>query len=351
MTVRSSSLVQFGQLLNTLAKSILGGVALGEHLGIVCERFGAHAVTLLTEGRADAGEPLLIVARGGGGVVEAASARERAAELAALQDECPIHCASDLVAGDSISCQLSVFRIRGSRPFRGEDVAAVNIVATHIGNALEAANRVDGAEVERALYSDLLDKLHLGVIIIDASGTIISTSPVAELFLAAREGLQRHAGKLRAANSAEDREFQAAIKGSGEQSPGGGPGASRGLALTKHSGARTLGVIVRPISSGAAGVARRVAVYVRDCDFAPEVESEFVRQIFDFTPAEAAVTRRLISGLSLEDTANSLAISRNTARSHLRSIFSKSGVTRQTELMRLVLSSAAIFGERPHQLA
>jgi DNA-binding CsgD family transcriptional regulator len=81
------------------------------------------------------------------------------------------------------------------------------------------------------------------------------------------------------------------------------------------------------------------------------VESEFVRQIFDLTPAEAAVTRRLTAGLSLEDAASSLDISRNTARAHLRSIFSKSGITRQTELVRLVLSSAALLGEKPQQAA
>ena len=60
---------------------------------------------------------------------------------------------------------------------------------------------------------------------------------------------------------------------------------------------------------------------------------------------------RLAAGLSLEDAASSLDISRNTARAHLRSIFSKSGITRQTELVRLMLNSAVVLGERPRQVA
>ena len=108
--------------------------------------------------------------------------------------------------------------------------------------------------------------------------------------------------------------------------------------------------MIRPVPTST-GSSNAVAIYLRDCDSVPEVESEFVRQIFDLTPAEAAVTRRLTAGLSLEDAAHSLEISRNTARAHLRSIFSKSGITRQTELVRLVLSSAVVLGERPAQVA
>jgi DNA-binding CsgD family transcriptional regulator len=37
-------------------------------------------------------------------------------------------------------------------------------------------------------------------------------------------------------------------------------------------------------------------------------------------------------------------VRKNTARAHLRSIFSKTGVTRQTTLIRLVLSSVAQLG-------
>ena len=43
-------------------------------------------------------------------------------------------------------------------------------------------------------------------------------------------------------------------------------------------------------------------------------------------------------GLSLDEAAEKLGIKRNTVRAHLRAIFSKAGVTRQSELVRILLN-------------
>jgi DNA-binding CsgD family transcriptional regulator len=52
----------------------------------------------------------------------------------------------------------------------------------------------------------------------------------------------------------------------------------------------------------------------------------------------------LVNGLSLEEAAVELGIRHNTGRAHLRAIFSKTDVTRQTELIRLLLNSVATMG-------
>jgi DNA-binding CsgD family transcriptional regulator len=43
----------------------------------------------------------------------------------------------------------------------------------------------------------------------------------------------------------------------------------------------------------------------------------------------------------VESAAELLGVSRSTARTHLKRIFSKTGVGRQTELIRLVINSTA----------
>jgi DNA-binding CsgD family transcriptional regulator len=63
------------------------------------------------------------------------------------------------------------------------------------------------------------------------------------------------------------------------------------------------------------------------------------RQLFDFTPAEANFDVELVNGLSLDEAAIKLGIRRNTARAHLRSIFMKADVTRQSELVRVLLNA------------
>ncbi len=49
----------------------------------------------------------------------------------------------------------------------------------------------------------------------------------------------------------------------------------------------------------------------------------------------------LAKGLTLDDAAAALDISRNTARSQLQAVFRKTGVSRQSELVLLLLGSVA----------
>ena len=94
-------------------------------------------------------------------------------------------------------------------------------------------------------------------------------------------------------------------------------------------------------------VRRPAAVlYIRDPEQKAQAPHDIVRQLFNFTPAETGLVMLLADGLSLEEAALELGIRRNTARAHLRSIFSKTDVTRQTELVRIILNSVATLGAR-----
>jgi DNA-binding CsgD family transcriptional regulator len=70
--------------------------------------------------------------------------------------------------------------------------------------------------------------------------------------------------------------------------------------------------------------------------------ADLLRLLFDLTPMEARVTRHLLCGGTLGDVAT-LQISEGTARTHLKAVFLKTGVSRQSELMRLLGSMGAAF--------
>jgi DNA-binding CsgD family transcriptional regulator len=53
---------------------------------------------------------------------------------------------------------------------------------------------------------------------------------------------------------------------------------------------------------------------------------------------------QLANGASLDEAAAKLHVSRNTAKSHLSSLFSKTGVARETRLVQLILQSVAPMG-------
>ncbi|CAI8692931.1 hypothetical protein EMIT0111MI5_10306 [Burkholderia sp. IT-111MI5] len=71
------------------------------------------------------------------------------------------------------------------------------------------------------------------------------------------------------------------------------------------------------------------------------------------TPAHLPASRRpprrrsrCCNGLTLEQAAEEPGISKNTARTHLRAIFSKTGATRQATLVRILLGSVVPLGSR-----
>jgi DNA-binding CsgD family transcriptional regulator len=59
--------------------------------------------------------------------------------------------------------------------------------------------------------------------------------------------------------------------------------------------------------------------------------------LYHLTPAEERLATLLAQGESLKEAAEGLGISRNTAATQLKSVFQKTGVHRQSDLVRLVL--------------
>ena len=58
---------------------------------------------------------------------------------------------------------------------------------------------------------------------------------------------------------------------------------------------------------------------------------------FSLTAAEVRILDSLMAGHTLAETAQHFGIARSTAKTHLDHIFAKTGVSRQTELVRLTM--------------
>jgi DNA-binding CsgD family transcriptional regulator len=70
----------------------------------------------------------------------------------------------------------------------------------------------------------------------------------------------------------------------------------------------------------------------------------FLRNRFDLTPAEARVVLRLVAGDSLRSCAHALGITYGTVRTHLKSVFQKTQVRRQAELVIVVIRAMSEMG-------
>ncbi|PVA05729.1 helix-turn-helix transcriptional regulator [Thalassorhabdomicrobium marinisediminis] len=221
-----------------------------------------------------------------------------------------------------------------------ENAAVLSQVLSHIDRAVTLAARIDSSEVMRKMGSDLLGRLCIGTIFLDAKGQMVSATGSASSMLAASDGLRLRGGAVAATCAFSDRALQSAIRTALAHPDGGN---SELLRLNQSEADRALGLVVQPVPRTARKGAIACALVIRDSDRPSAPGLDLLRGLFDLTPAEAGLTRILAMGHTLDEAAADLSISRNTARAHLRAIFSKCGINRQTELVRLVLSSVAML--------
>jgi DNA-binding CsgD family transcriptional regulator len=85
------------------------------------------------------------------------------------------------------------------------------------------------------------------------------------------------------------------------------------------------------------------AIFVSDPEQRVETAEEMLCRLYALTPTEARLAAILMQGKSLEDAGSELEVSTNTARTHLKRIFSKTGTTHQGDLISLLLSGPALF--------
>lgn len=85
-----------------------------------------------------------------------------------------------------------------------------------------------------------------------------------------------------------------------------------------------------------------LALFIAQDDGGHRLESA-VQASFGLTAAEVELTMQLAHGLTLKEAAQDLGISINTARNHLQSVFAKSGINRQSDLVLVVTQLSVIL--------
>ncbi len=251
---------------------------------------------------------------------------------------------ADIRTDDGIECRLRVARPHRERPFSENDKALCTVVLPHLKRAVRLHSQLEVVDSERRLYAGTVDRMLVGTVMLDETGSVLKSNPVADEMIRDGDGLRLVDGALRADVAGENRELQRLVR---QALNGGTPAVVNALSITRKSARGKLGVLIRSLpNAGSSKTKRRpsVALFIRDAERKSEASREMVRRLFDLTPAESSLALALANGLTLDEAADELNIRKNTARAHLRSIFSKTGVTRQTTLVRVLLSSVIWLG-------
>lgn len=269
-------------------------------------------------------------------------------------DWCRLHNVYHVMAARIVTDDGSVYGLNVTRPesapaFSKRDMALGQLLMPHIRRALNLHLALHRDRQVISLYSRATAQLMVGVVVLDQNGKVLESNPAATSILNMQDGLRVSGGTLEATYANDNRKLQRLIKDALLHSELAGLGLTEGMSASRPSGQLNWGVVVQSISSDEWTEGKQrpsVAVFVRDTGGKADPPVKLAQQLFQLTPAETGLAIQLANGLSLEEAAEALNIRRNTARAHLRSIFSKTGVRRQTELVRIFLNSVAWLGDK-----
>lgn len=258
---------------------------------------------------------------------------------------------ADLKLEGEFDARLRIARDAQQGLFSSADKDLVAALLPHLLRAIRIHARLDCIESERALYAGAISQLALGSIILDQNAEVLTANNQAQQLLNSDAGIELKQRRLvlcdqqqqQALEQAIARVLAAQVQLDDEHS------LVEALSLQGIKAGTALGLIVRavPQTPWAKGPSTpSVALFISDPQVPSEAPEQAIQQLFGFTPTEARFALLLAKGDSLDEAAAAMGVSRNTARTHLRSAFAKTGVSRQTLLVRLILTSVAALADR-----
>lgn len=257
--------------------------------------------------------------------------------------------ATDIESAIAAINEANVFRFY-AKPCAAEVLAAGIDQALTL--AIAKAAPASGLPKDAAFGLATLDRLPMGIVVVDAQANILFMNSQGTGYLVGNHGLTMSpSGLCRTSRPAETAELHRLVKLAVDTNS---ETLAHALAVTREEADRPLSVVIAPLPAEHNN--GRVAVLlISDPERQSLPSVDTVAKLFDLTDAEARLALALCEGQRIEDAAQHLGITLNSARTYLKRIFGKTDVTRQAELVRLVLAAPTLLNlgaaKRPNRPA
>jgi DNA-binding CsgD family transcriptional regulator/PAS domain-containing protein len=236
---------------------------------------------------------------------------------------------------------FSAGRTQRAGRFGDPQRAILRAVTPHLMQAVRIQSRLESIQAGRHAFSGALERLPLAIIFLDRRCRVVEMNSTARRLVEAGDGMKLERGVLVAFDTRAEVQLQQMIFGAAEVDSGRFLVHGGALSLPRPEGRPPLSAMVAP--TGVTGIfpASRsacVVVLVEEPARGPSAPLQAFARSHRLSRAEAGLAARLVGGMSLGQAAAALGIKDNTARSHLKRIFAKTGARRQADLVRRVLT-------------
>jgi len=241
---------------------------------------------------------------------------------------------------------LRLCRPQSGHSFSHEERELIATLASHVCRAVANGVKSIQLESERQFYARATFARTIGSITLDEPGYIVQCNDAAERFLGEKDGVARLHNQIHLKNTELNetlrQQIQIALKN--QRSEIAPPLAIQAMSVPRPSGKPDYELVVKPLPVDryiAPSHTPHLIVFISSPAEKIAISTKTLMTLYHLTHTEATLTILLAEGKTLDEVTQELNIARNTARAHLRAIFSKTGVTQQSMLVSLVLKSLA----------
>jgi len=250
--------------------------------------------------------------------------------------------ATNLLEDDEIVIILAAIAHSDRPPLTEAEISLLERFRTHLIQAIQVYRTRQRGQAESLVARQLLDALTQPVLLIDDTQYVHHANAAALQLLDAGGVMAERRGTLNLRRARDSGRLNAALRQlglTGNLAPEDASGkvVFRVADQTGEESHLVVAIAVRPNETMAVfGFSPRAILLFHPLKGSQGLDPLIVGHAFGLTPAEARVAAAIAGGASIASVAKARALSVETIRSQLRSIFLKVGVSRQADLARVL---------------
>jgi len=265
-----------------------------------------------------------------------------------IKNKCHYTMGGYAMRDQNLAYQVAVHRSKHVGDFSQDEIIFFNSLIPHLQRAFKINQQMMKLETHKDVVEQSLNQLSSGIFFLDEQGFVIHLNKKAEEILAHQEHIRLVEGKLKGCSSRENGLLQQMLSNAIVPQVKDGIPDSGAMCLHGISDdIQPLPVYVMPLSiknPERLHFLRKQAfavLFVGTSSYSCHPKEDVLRMLYGLTDAEARLAAGLAMGHSLNEICDFYRISIHTARSQIKTIFDKTGTSRQAELVTLILNSPA----------
>lgn len=259
------------------------------------------------------------------------------------------HAAGGFVARVNTTIAVIGLHRPSSMPdFSDEELAAMQDLMPHFANALLSRHAIEFGGANIGPLSAAVQCMSAGVLLLSESVQSAWMNDAAARLIARDDGLvQTRSGYILARNSADTLHLSKLVEEMSAWTAGSFGKSAGGMRVRREGSELPLSVMVVSLGRGLApalvDVPVRAIMFVGDPAPRTDTSADALSLAFGLTKTEARIAAALAGGSTAAEFASGNRSSIGTVRWHIKNILAKTGLRRQSELVRLIASSPAYW--------